>query len=253
MQTRRHVSTESRPCGPTDRSETPTAPRTSAAAASNAAAGCAPTRSSPTKTSIAACNAVASSRRRRCRLRRRRRAARVATTIAPASTAVKGTTSASAKAAPVTTHPCRAPCFADRPRQNRNPCPSARRCRPEPRRLPRPAAPAISLSRRRLSRSRPTCRTTCGTAALVLRHRKQLPSLRSRNRLRIVFGFARQALIAACRERPWWQLDDWHPRLRPADPVDQPRAGSRHGCSPSQITQTPTVVFSAITTVTSNA
>ena len=32
--------------------------------------------------------------------------------------------------------------------------------------------------------------------------RKRLPSLRSRNRLRIVFGFARQALIAACHEGP---------------------------------------------------
>ena len=36
-------------------------------------------------------------------------------------------------------------------------------------------------------------------------YRKRLPSLRSRNRLRIVFGFARQALIAACHEGPWWQ------------------------------------------------
>ena len=33
--------------------------------------------------------------------------------------------SANAKAAPVTTHPCRAPCFADRPPQKRNPCPRA--------------------------------------------------------------------------------------------------------------------------------
>ena len=49
--------------------------------------------------------------------------------------------SANAKAAPVTTHPCRAPCFADRPPQNRNPCPRARRWQPGPGRLPRPAAP----------------------------------------------------------------------------------------------------------------
>ena len=49
--------------------------------------------------------------------------------------------SANAKAAPVTTHPCRAPCFADRPRQKRNPCPRARRWQPGPGRLPRPAAP----------------------------------------------------------------------------------------------------------------
>jgi hypothetical protein len=33
-------------------------------------------------------------------------------------------------------------------------------------------------------------------------YRKRLPSLRSRNRLRIVYRFARQALIAACHELP---------------------------------------------------
>ena len=49
--------------------------------------------------------------------------------------------SANAKAASVTTHPCRAPSFADRPRQNRNPCPRARRWQPGPGRLPWPAAP----------------------------------------------------------------------------------------------------------------
>jgi hypothetical protein len=38
-------------------------------------------------------------------------------------------------------HRCHAPCFADRPRQNRNPCPRARRWQPGPGRLPRPAAP----------------------------------------------------------------------------------------------------------------
>ena len=58
-------------------------------------------------------------------------------------------------------------------------------------------------------------------------YRKRLPSRQSRNRLRIVFGFARQALIAACHDGPWWQLDDWHPSLRPADPADQPRAGGQ--------------------------
>ena len=50
-------------------------------------------------------------------------------------------------------------------------------------------------------------------------YRKLLSSLRSRNRLRIVFGFARQALIAACHEGPWWQLDDWHPRCDPRIPL----------------------------------
>jgi hypothetical protein len=67
-------------------------------------------------------------------------------------------------------HHCHAPCFADRPRQNRNPCPRARRWQPGPGRLPPARSTAISLSLRRLSWSRPTCRTTCGTVALVLRH-----------------------------------------------------------------------------------
>ena len=40
--------------------------------------------------------------------------------------------SANAKAAPVTTHPCRAPCFADRPPQKRNPCPRAVATRTRP-------------------------------------------------------------------------------------------------------------------------
>ena len=48
----------------------------------------------------------------------------------------------------------------------------------------RPSSPArstaISLSLRRLSRSRPTCRTTCGTAALVLRHVPQAAAVASK-------------------------------------------------------------------------
>ena len=68
-------------------------------------------------------------------------------------------------------------------------------------------------------------------------YRKRLPSLRSRNRLRIVFGFARQALIAACHEGPWWQLDDWHPRCDPRIPLTNREPVANYGCSPSQITQ----------------
>ena len=68
-------------------------------------------------------------------------------------------------------------------------------------------------------------------------YRKRLPSLRSRNRLRIVFGFARQALIAACHEGPWWQLDDWHPRCDPRIPLINREPVANYGCSPSQITQ----------------
>ena len=48
----------------------------------------------------------------------------------------------------------------------------------------RPSSPArstaISLSLRHLSRSRPTCRTTCGTAALVLRHVPQAAAVASK-------------------------------------------------------------------------
>ena len=46
-------------------------------------------------------------------------------------------------------------------------------------------------------------------------YRRRLPGGQSHRRLRIVFGFAHQALIAACHDGSWWQLDDWHP-LAPA-------------------------------------
>jgi hypothetical protein len=51
-----------------------------------------------------------------------------------------------------------------------------------------------------------------------------------------VFGFARQALIAACHEGPWWQLDDWHPRCDPRIPLIDREPVANYGCSPSQIT-----------------
>lgn len=54
---------------------------------------------------------------------------------------------------------------------------------------------------------------------------------------RIVSGFARQALIAACHEGPWWQLDDWHPRCDPRIPLINREPVANYGCSPSQITQ----------------
>jgi hypothetical protein len=69
-------------------------------------------------------------------------------------------------------------------------------------------------------------------------YRQRLPSLRSRNRLRIVFGFARQALIVACHEGPWWQLDDWHPRCDPRIPLINREPVANYGCSPNQITIT---------------
>ena len=48
---------------------------------------------------------------------------------------------------------------------------------------------------------------------------KRLPPKGSRARLRVVFRFARLALIAACHPGPWWDLDDWHPRCDPRIPL----------------------------------
>jgi integrase len=67
--------------------------------------------------------------------------------------------------------------------------------------------------------------------------RKRLPSRQSRARLRIVFGFARLALIAACHDGPWWQLDDWHPRCDPRIPLTNREPVANYGCAPGQITQ----------------
>jgi hypothetical protein len=46
----------------------------------------------------------------------------------------------------------------------------------------------------------------------------RLPTLRGREKLRILTRFARLALIARCHDGPWWELDDWHPPLRSPDP-----------------------------------
>ena len=99
----------------------------------------------------------------------------------------------------------------------------------------RPSSPArstaISLSLRRLSWSG---RHAGPPAALqrwyYVTYRKRLPSLRSRNRLRIVFGFARQALIATCHEGTWWQLDDWHLRLGSRVPSNCPQSSGGSRC-----------------------
>jgi hypothetical protein len=105
----------------------------------------------------------------------------------------------------------------------------------------RPSSPArsttISLSLRHLSRSRPAGPPSALQRWYYVTYRKRLPSLRSRNRLRIVFGFARQALIAACHEGPWWQLDDWHPRCDPRIPLINREPVANYGCSPRQIPQ----------------
>jgi hypothetical protein len=160
--------------------------------------------------------------------------------------------SANAKAAPVTTHPCRAPCFADRPRQNPKPVST---CQAVATRT-RPSSPArstaISLSLRRLSRSRPTCRTTCGTAALVLRHVPQAAAVASKPqpaayRVRVRAAGADRGLSRG----PVVGNLMTGTLAGPADPVDQPRAGSQLRLLTQPDHPTPTVVFSAITTVTS--
>jgi integrase len=65
----------------------------------------------------------------------------------------------------------------------------------------------------------------------------RLTSRQSRARLRIVFRFARLALLACCCDGPWWSLDDWHPRCDPRIPLSPREPVANYGCSPGQITR----------------
>ena len=65
----------------------------------------------------------------------------------------------------------------------------------------------------------------------------RLPSHGCRSRLRVVFRFARLALLARCAGGPWWTLDDWHPRCDPRIPLSAREPQANYGCSPGQITQ----------------
>jgi integrase len=65
----------------------------------------------------------------------------------------------------------------------------------------------------------------------------RLPNKGSSSRLRVVFRFARLALIARCQDGPWWSLDDWHPRCDPRIPLSQREPQGNYGCSPGQINQ----------------
>jgi len=65
----------------------------------------------------------------------------------------------------------------------------------------------------------------------------RLPPEGCRSRLRIVFRFARLALLARCNAGPWWALDDWHPRCDPRIPLTGREPQGNYGCSPGQITQ----------------
>ena len=59
----------------------------------------------------------------------------------------------------------------------------------------------------------------------------------SRSRLRVIFRFARLALLARCCDGPWWSLDDWHPRCDPRIPLTPRELQAHYGCSPGQITR----------------
>jgi integrase len=57
----------------------------------------------------------------------------------------------------------------------------------------------------------------------------------ARGRLRVIFRFARQALIARCTDGPWWSLDYWHPRCDPRIPLSAREPLANYGCSLGKI------------------
>lgn len=57
-----------------------------------------------------------------------------------------------------------------------------------------------------------------------------------RARLRVIFRFARTALIAACHDGRWWELDYWHPRCDPRIPLTRREPMAHYGCSLALIT-----------------
>src|SRR5664279_1010521 len=62
------------------------------------------------------------------------------------------------------------------------------------------------------------------------------PKSGSISRLRVVFRFARLALLARCHPGPWWTLDDWQPRCDPRIPLSAREPQANYGCAPGQIT-----------------
>ena len=64
----------------------------------------------------------------------------------------------------------------------------------------------------------------------------RFPSAGVRARLRVVFRFARIALIAACHDGPWWELDYWHPRCDPRIPLSEREPMAHYGCTLTLIT-----------------
>src|SRR5579859_582844 len=66
---------------------------------------------------------------------------------------------------------------------------------------------------------------------------KRLAPVSAQPRLRVVFRFARLALIAACHDGLWWELDDWNPRCDPRIPLSKREPLANYGCSPGAINQ----------------
>lgn len=63
----------------------------------------------------------------------------------------------------------------------------------------------------------------------------RLPPHGSVARVRVIFRFSRLALLARCLDRPWWALDEWHPRCDPRIPLSEREPQAHYGCSPSSI------------------
>lgn len=63
----------------------------------------------------------------------------------------------------------------------------------------------------------------------------RLPPHGSIARLRVMFRFARLALLARCHDGHWWDLDEWHPRCDPRIPLTGREPQANYGCSPGQI------------------
>ena len=78
----------------------------------------------------------------------------------------------------------------------------------------------------------------CGRlAGMVLRVPVEtFPAAGVRARLRVIFWFARTALIAACHDGHWWELDYWHPRCDQRIPLSEREPQAHYGCSPALIT-----------------
>ncbi|SKH58926.1 phage integrase family protein [Mycobacteroides abscessus subsp. massiliense] len=64
---------------------------------------------------------------------------------------------------------------------------------------------------------------------------KRLPSPRGRGRVHALFGFAWHALIAACHDGRWWELDFWPPRCDPRILLTDREPVANYGCSSGDI------------------